>query len=235
MTKKKTRYCLYWVINMGNFIDITGQKFNRLTPVTYLGNRKWRCKCDCGNIVDVFTNNLTRGNTKSCGCLNKELTSKRSKTYGLSNEKVFHIAVGIIQRCTNPNNNCYPNYGGRGVQVFSEWKENPSKFAKWMLDNGWYDGCHVDKDIKSTPDKVGYYPETISFISSTENARHKRNVIEITYHGKTQPLKTWCDELGLPYKTIFSRYKYGGWRDAVTLFETPVKVGNNQTLRGDNY
>lgn len=220
---------------MSKFNDITGQKFYRLTAVKYLGHSKWRCQCDCGNMVDVFTQNLKRGNTKSCGCYNSELSSKRFTTYGLSNTKVFHIAVGIIQRCTNPNNNCYKDYGGRGVKVFSEWVKNPSKFAQWMLDNGWHDGCQVDKDIKAKPDKLGYYPDTISFVSPTENARHKRNIIQITYNGKTQPLKTWCNELGLPYKTIFSRYKYGGWRDAVTLFETPVKVGNNQTLRGDKY
>lgn len=220
---------------MAKFNDLTGQKFHRLTAIKYLGGRKWRCKCDCGNMIDVFTNNLTRNNTKSCGCLNKELASKRSTTYGLSNSKVFHIAIGIIQRCTNPNRPDFKNYGGRGVTIYSEWKNNPSKFAQWMLNNGWYDGCQVDKDIKSKPNKIGYYPDTISFISPEENARHKRNIIQITYNGKTQPLKSWCDELNLPYRTIFNRYKYLGWKDAVTLFETPVKLGNNQTLRGDNY
>lgn len=213
--------------------DLTGQKFSRLTPIKYLGSRKWRCKCDCGNIIDVFTNNLTRGNTKSCGCLNKELSSQRSKTYGLSGTKVFHIAVGIIQRCTNKNNPSYKYYGGRGVQIYSKWRYNPSEFAKWLLDNGWYEGCQVDKDIKSKPDKIGYFPDTISFISQDENARHKRNNIQITYKGDTKPLKTWCNELNLPYRTIFNRYKYLHWEDPVTLFETPVKLGNNQTLRGD--
>lgn len=220
---------------MGKFIDLTGQKFNRLTPIKYLGNAKWTCKCTCGNVIDVFTQNLKRGNTKSCGCLNSELTSKRFTKYGLRNHKVYRIAEGIIQRCTNPNNPSYKYYGGRGVTLYDEWKSNPSKFAKWMLDNGWYDGCQVDKDIKSTPDKIGYYPDTISFISQKENPSHKRNNIQVTYNGKTQALKTWCEELDLPYKTIFCRYKYLGWEDPVTLFETPVKVGNNQTLRSGNY
>lgn len=218
---------------MATLKDLTGQKFSRLTPIKYLGSRKWRCKCDCGNIIDVFTNNLTRGNTKSCGCLNKELSSQRSKTYGLSGTKVFHIAVGIIQRCTNKNNPSYKYYGGRGVQIYSKWRDNPSEFAKWLLDNGWYEGCQVDKDIKGKPYLIGYFPDTISFISQDENARHKRNNIQITYKGDTKPLKTWCNELNLPYRTIFNRYKYLHWEDPVTLFETPVKLGNNQTLRGD--
>lgn len=220
---------------MGKFKDITGQKFGRLTPMEYLGKSKWRCKCDCGNIVDVFTQNLIRNNTKSCGCLNKELASKRSKTHGLRNHPVYHIASGIIQRCTNPNNKSYYRYGGKGVGIYPLWSNNIGLFARWLLNNGWYEGCEVDKDIKSKPNRVGYYPDTISFISPDENKRHKSNNIQITYHGKTQPLKTWCNELNLPYGTIFHRYKYLNWYDAVTLFETPVKIGNNQTLRGDKH
>ena len=220
---------------MGKFIDLTGQRFHRLIPIKYLGHSKWKCKCDCGNIVDVFTQNLKRSNTKSCGCLNSELASIRSTTHGLGNHPVYHIANGIIQRCTNPNNSSYPRYGGKGVTIYSLWRDNVGLFAKWLLDNGWYAGCEVDKDLKSKPDKIGYYPDTISFISSTENKRHKSDTIQITYRGKTQPLKTWCIELNLPYKTIHCRYKYLGWRDPVTLFETPIKIGNNQTLRGDNH
>lgn len=220
---------------MGVLRDLTGQKFGRLTAVEYLGGRKWRCKCDCGNIVDVFTNNLTRGNTTSCGCFNKEVASNRSKTHGLHNHPVYHVASGIIQRCTNPNNPSYPHYGGKGVKIYQLWADNVGLFAKWLLDHGWYEGCEVDKDIKGNGVVKGYFPNTISFISPDENKRHKSNCIYITYHNKTQPLNTWCNELGLPYKTIFNRYKYLGWRDAVTLFETPVKVGNNQTLRGGNY
>lgn len=45
---------------MGKFIDLTGQKFNRLTPIKYLGHNKWECQCDCGNVVNVFTQNLKR-------------------------------------------------------------------------------------------------------------------------------------------------------------------------------
>lgn len=69
---------------MGTFKDLTGQKFNRLT-VLCLGERnssgqiQWKCKCDCGNIVFATTTYLKNGHTKSCGCFNKEQTSKRLK------------------------------------------------------------------------------------------------------------------------------------------------------------
>lgn len=58
--------------------DISNQKFGKLTVQEWIGNGKWKCLCDCGNIVYVETNNLTSGNTKSCGCYQKEQASKAS-------------------------------------------------------------------------------------------------------------------------------------------------------------
>ena len=68
---------------MGKFKDLTGMKFNRLTVIKRIENKGkyvcWLCKCDCGNEVRVVTADLKRDNTKSCGCLQKELNSKRAK------------------------------------------------------------------------------------------------------------------------------------------------------------
>ena len=48
--------------------DLTGQRFGRLIAVEYVGNSRWRCKCDCGNGTIVLSGNLIRGHTTSCGC-----------------------------------------------------------------------------------------------------------------------------------------------------------------------
>ena len=67
---------------MGKFVDLTGNKFNKLTVIG-LGERnsngqvQWKCKCDCGNITLATTTYLKTGHTKSCGCLNREQASKR--------------------------------------------------------------------------------------------------------------------------------------------------------------
>lgn len=55
-----------------------GQKFGRLTVLDWEGNGKWRCQCECGNEVLVQTDNLKSGNTKSCGCLQKDKASDAS-------------------------------------------------------------------------------------------------------------------------------------------------------------
>ncbi len=59
-------------------LDLTGRRFGMLLVVgradeaKHVKNKRWHCKCDCGNEVDVFDGNLLRGRTRSCGCLNRE-------------------------------------------------------------------------------------------------------------------------------------------------------------------
>ena len=65
---------------MKKVFDITGQRFGRLIAVKPVGrnkggNIKWECKCDCGNTKIILASSLRSGNTKSCGCLAKEIAS----------------------------------------------------------------------------------------------------------------------------------------------------------------
>ena len=76
------------------YIDLTGQKFGRLTVLEIIPERRnkriyWKCQCDCGAIVEVDGNRLRSGNTQSCGCLHKELLAKR-------NMENSTIAIGQI-------------------------------------------------------------------------------------------------------------------------------------------
>lgn len=71
---------------VGKKIDLTGQRFGRLIVIRDSGERKngqgvfWECKCDCGEISVVYSMSLRNGDTKSCGCLHKEVVSKKMKT-----------------------------------------------------------------------------------------------------------------------------------------------------------
>ena len=92
------------VMHMGRLVDLTGQKFGRLTVieradeyVSPKGQRhiRWFCKCDCGNYVTVKGNHLKSGNTKSCGCLDSEIVSKRNKDNKKFNEYNLSGEYGI--------------------------------------------------------------------------------------------------------------------------------------------
>lgn len=71
---------------MGKFVDITGEKFGRLTAVNYIADYKgrsaWACICDCGTFTATRANNLTSGRTKSCGCYQKDKASERMTVHG---------------------------------------------------------------------------------------------------------------------------------------------------------
>ena len=59
------------------YIDIHNNKYGKLTVLGYAGNNKWTCRCDCGNVVDIFSANLRSNGTKSCGC---DTSESRLKT-----------------------------------------------------------------------------------------------------------------------------------------------------------
>lgn len=88
------------------------------------------CKCDCGNPeeFEVFTGNLGKGHTTSCGCVQ---TANRTK-HGLSNSRTNVIYKSMIQRCHNPNQTSYSGYGGKGILVCDRWRESFENFLEDM-------------------------------------------------------------------------------------------------------
>jgi hypothetical protein len=109
---------------MGKLKDLSGNKFGRLTVISDTGERPWgnvlwSCKCDCGNIVNVQSQSLVSGLTKSCGCLRKEVLTgnQHAIIHGLIHTPEYRVWISMIQRCTNSNNDDYCNYGGRGITV----------------------------------------------------------------------------------------------------------------------
>jgi hypothetical protein len=107
---------------MAKLIDLTGQKFGKLTVVGEAGRDKhrqamWNCVCDCGNKARVRGYNLRKGVTTSCGCFHKETIAKLHETHGFTHTRLFGIWCGIKQRCYNPKDKNYAKYGRRGIIV----------------------------------------------------------------------------------------------------------------------
>lgn len=74
-----------------NVLDITGQKFGRLSAVKYLGNRNWLFSCDCGNEKIINGYAVRSGQTKSCGCYISEKTTERSTKHKMSRSRLYRI------------------------------------------------------------------------------------------------------------------------------------------------
>jgi hypothetical protein len=112
------------------FIDRVGQKFGKLTVVEQAGRNNlkkvlWKCKCECGNFVDVVAGSLATGNTGSCGCVIPNFK------HGGWKKSSYNTWRAMIRRCNNPKDKDYPRYGGKGVSVCPEWLDYAT-FAQCM-------------------------------------------------------------------------------------------------------
>lgn len=160
-------------------IDLTGQRFGRLVALQHVPYKHtsfpsggWRCKCDCGNTVFFTTNALKCGSVKSCGCYAKERTSliKIAQTHGMSRTRIYITWRNMRVRCTNPKDKRWKDYGGRGITVCEEWKNNFKAFFDWAMSHGYEEHLTIDRiDVNGN-----YCPENCRFITRAENNKKRR-------------------------------------------------------------
>ena len=119
-----------------------GEQYGRWTvvgdPCGPPKRRSVRCRCNCGQEREVQVNNLRSGRSTSCGCVRVEQNKSRS-THGYAtrgaNHPLYRLWGDIVKRCTNPNAQNYPWYGGRGVKICREWRNDPAAFIEWVEKN----------------------------------------------------------------------------------------------------
>ena len=206
-------------------IDITGQRFERLvvegpSHQQEGGTWHWKCICDCGNTLTVNGTCLRNGNTKSCGCLMKELMSKRFRKNGVSRTRIGNIHHGIMRRCYNPKDKDYPHYGGRGIEVCIDWHDIVT-FYKWAEEH-----YTAGLTIERINNDGNYCPENCKWIPREEQAKNRSNNHPITFNGETKLVKDWADLLEMKPYIIYNRLRKN-WtiEEALT---TPVGVSRKK-------
>ncbi len=209
--------CTEAITAMGKLIDLTGQRFGRLTVVGRSFVRKgqlfWTCRCDCGNICDVQGSSLRGGRTSSCGCLHDEMACERLRVNdyyrhgesGVTDAKLYRVWVNMKQRCYNPKSPEYHNYGERGISVCHEWVNDFTTFMHWAEENGYRQGLSIER----IDNNANYSPENCRWATSRDQSNNQRKTVFLTYNGETKPLSFLAEEHGLTRELVKHRLMRG--------------------------
>jgi len=209
---------------MPAFRDLTGQVFGRIKVLSRAENRGkqtyWLCSCECGSEKEICAYNLTKGLTKSCGCLSAEMIGDRSRVHGLTDSKEYHIWSCMKSRCHNKANRAYRYYGAKGVAVCDEWRDS---FEQFLADMG---NAPEGMSIERIDVYGNYEPSNCKWATIEEQANNKTNNRYLTLDGVTLTAAQWGRKLGIRSHTILRRLRDGWTVDRALM--TKLYTGRGQ-------
>lgn len=205
--------------------DLTGQRFGRLVVIGIddRNTRKtyYNCQCDCGKIKSVRSDSLIAGAIQSCGCMKREQDRKNltaNHKHKMSHTRIYECWQHMKRRCYCPQDKRYDRYGGRGITVCDEWRDDFNAFYKWALENGYSEDLTIDR----IDNNKGYSPDNCRWADTTTQNRNRSCTIKITIGNSTRNLSEWCEIFDLDYKTIAARYHEDNKRGLDDLFK-PIR------------
>ena len=154
-------------------IDLTGEKYGKLTVLERAKNRKkttmWKCMCECGELTVVSSGNLRRGTTKSCGCLARKKSSERATKHGAGYEPWYGQWKAMIRRVTNPKDVAYEHYAlVKNLTIDDDFVANPWAFYEEI---GEFPGKGYT--IDRIDNEKGYIKGNLRWVTQAENNTNK--------------------------------------------------------------
>ena len=156
-----------------------------------------RYVCHCGNFIDAREDHVKRGRIYTCGCL-------KTGAHGMAGTPTYLSWQHMKQRCFNPKNQSYANYGGRGITVCDRWL----KFENFYADMGVRpDGMSLERKENNGD----YEPNNCRWATQQEQTCNTRRTRRVEWNGRIQTMTAWAVELGLRPNCVIKRLGYLGW------------------------
>lgn len=205
----------YWNLAMKRIDVSVGTRYGRLVvleeiPKDKNAKRRFRCKCDCGVVIDTVLASLRNGRTLSCGCRQRDLArdrcraNKYSTKHGMCNSLTYTSWQHMKRRCCNPTHNAYCRYGGRGIKICERWLNSFENFLEDMGERP--SRRHSIDRINNDGD---YCPENCRWATYKQQLRNTHRKVVLTVNGRTLCVAEWAEKTGLPYMTIYQRMLRG--------------------------
>ena len=196
-------------VNKSGIIFVEKLNTNSKYPV-YL------CKCPiCKNTFKMWSAHYYRGDNP-CKCSH----------YALKNKRLYSIWINIKTRCYNSNTTNYKRYGGRGITMCDEWKDNFQTFYDWAMSHGYSDDLTIDR----IDNNGNYEPSNCRWVDMKKQTRNNSRNHIVKLNGIERPLIEWTEIYKINYKTVRDRLKRG-WNYEKALTE-PVETKFRRKVGG---
>ncbi len=208
---------------------------------------KWECICDCGSVKYYRGDKLYDGGARACGCGRKfdyinrdrieptivphirhisKILKPRSipndffstkLTHGMTNTDEFKVWCSMKERCYNPKTSNYHRYGGRGIEVCDEWRDDFKAFYDFMGDRP--SPVH---SIERYDNDGDYSPDNCEWATAKEQANNTSRNKLFSFNGIELNPMQWSEKMGIPYSVLSQRLNHLGWSFAKAI-STPVR------------
>lgn len=193
LLKPGEKYGKLTILKLAKIVEYINPKGRKLQKKYY------ECLCECGKKAIIYQGKLTSGQTKSCGCITHK--------HNLHNSRIYNIYAGMKKRCFSITQKDFKNYGGRGITVCDEWKNDFLTFYNWAIKNGYNDTLTLDRINYNR----NYCPENCRWATPKEQANNKRSNLILNYNNESHNVTQWAEKLNIPRHLIYQRI-YAGWK-----------------------